>query len=129
MTAAPAHSALVVDDDPDICEVIQTILELHGYRVLTARDGADALAQLRAGVRPSVIILDLIMPRMNGMQFRDEQTRDPALRTIPVVVLTGDGRVAAKAATLGVEGLRKPVELHVLLDTVGRACRASNGAA
>lgn len=122
------HCVLVVDDDRDICEVIQTILELHGYRVLTARDGTDALAQLRAGVHPSVIILDLMMPRMNGLEFRDEQTRDQALRTIPVVILTGDGRAEAKGAALGLEGLRKPVELAVLLDAVQRSCRVSSGA-
>jgi two-component system, chemotaxis family, chemotaxis protein CheY len=128
MTAAAPHSVLVVDDDPDICEVIKTILELYDYRVLTARDGADALEQLQAGARPSVIILDLMMPRMNGLQFRDEQTRDPALRTIPVVILTGDGRAEVKGAALGVEGLRKPVQLEVLLDAVRRSCRASSGA-
>jgi len=128
MTAAATHSVLVVDDDPDICEVVKTILELHGYRVLTAGDGADALAQLQAGVRPSVILLDLMMPRMNGLQFRDEQNRDPTLRAIPVVVLTGDGRAEAKAAAMGVEGLRKPVELAVLLDAVRRTCVASSGA-
>ncbi len=128
MTAAVNHCVLVVDDDRDICEVIQTILELQGYEVLTARDGADALAQLRAGARPSVIILDLMMPRMNGLQFRDEQTRDPALRAIPVVVLSGDGKAEAKGAALGVQGLRKPVELAALLDAVQRSSRASSGA-
>ncbi len=125
MTAAATRSVLVVDDDPDICEVIQTVLEVHGYRVVTARDGVDALEQLRAGERPSMIILDLMMPRMNGLQFRDEQTRDPALRAIPVLVLTGDGRADAKAAALGVEGLRKPVELATLLDAVRRSSSAS----
>ncbi len=125
MTAAATRSVLVVDDDPDICEVIQTVLEVHGYRVLTARDGVDALEQLRAGERPSMIILDLMMPRMNGLQFRDEQTRDPALRAIPVLILTGDGRADAKAAALGVEGLRKPVELATLLDAVRRSSSAS----
>jgi len=128
MTSAADPCVLVVDDDWDICEAIQTILELYGYRVLTARDGADALAQLRAGVRPHVIILDLMMPRMNGVQFRDEQTRDPALRTIPVVVLSGDGRAEEKGAALGVQGLRKPVELAALLDAVQRSCGAPSGA-
>jgi CheY-like chemotaxis protein len=113
---------LVVDDDRDICEVVQTVLELEGYAVDTAGDGAEALARLRAGVRPSVIILDLMMPNMNGFQFREAQQQDPELRAIPVVVLSGDGRAAIKAATLGVEGLRKPVELDVLLDAVRRSC-------
>jgi CheY-like chemotaxis protein len=117
---------LVVDDDADICEVIQTILELNGYSVRTARDGLDALAQLRSGARPALIILDLMMPRMNGLQFRAEQERDPALSAIPVVILSGDGRAESKAAALGLEGLRKPVDLERLLATVQRV---SQGAA
>lgn len=115
-------SVLVVDDDRDICEVVQTVLELEGYAVVTAGDGAEALACLRAGVRPCLIILDLMMPNMNGMQFREQQQQDPELRAIPVVVLSGDGRAGMKAATLGVEGLRKPVELDVLLEAVRRSC-------
>lgn len=122
MSEAASDGVLLVDDDQDICETIQTILELYGYRVVTAGDGAEALALLRRGVRPCLILLDLMMPRMNGMQFREEQVRDPALRAIPVMVLTGDGRAEAKAAALGVEGLRKPIALEVLLETVGRFC-------
>jgi CheY-like chemotaxis protein len=119
---------LVIDDDADICEVVQTILELNGYQVITARDGVDALAKLRGGARPSLIILDLMMPRMNGLQFRAEQERDSALRGIPVVILSGDGRAETKAAALGLEGLRKPVELERLLATVERV-RQPGGAA
>ncbi len=122
MSEAASDGVLLVDDDRDICETIQTILELYGYRVVTAGDGAEALALLRRGVRPCLILLDLMMPRMNGMQFREEQVRDPAFRAIPVMVLTGDGKAEAKAAALGVEGLRKPVALEVLLKTVGRFC-------
>ena len=116
---------LVVDDDPDICEVIETVLELNGYRVITACDGADALERLRAGVRPCLILLDLMMPKMSGFEFREEQQRDPALRGIPVMILSGDGRAEAKAVALGVEGMRKPVELGVLLEAVARWCHAS----
>jgi CheY-like chemotaxis protein len=122
MAEARPDCVLVVDDDPDICEVIQTVLELHGHRVVTAGDGAEALARLRAGVHPCLIILDLMMPRMNGFEFREEQERDPALRGIPVMILSGDGRAEAKAVALGTEGLRKPVELGVLLEAVGRFC-------
>jgi len=124
VTLEAAGYVLVVDDDADICEVIQAILEVHGYHVVTARDGAEALAQLRGGVRPCLIILDLMMPNMNGFQFRQEQQRDPTFRAIPVTVLSGDGRAEAKAAALGVEGLRKPVALEVLLDAVRRSCGA-----
>lgn len=111
---------LVVDDDPDICDVVQGILESFGYRVETARDGSEALKKLRGGGAPCLILLDLMMPGMNGFEFRDAQLRDPALAPIPVVVISGAGDVAAKAAALGVEGLTKPVDLDVLLDKVRR---------
>ncbi|HEX9400922.1 MAG TPA: response regulator [Anaeromyxobacter sp.] len=123
-----SHSVLVVDDDRDICEAVQTVLELEGYAVVMAGDGAEALARLRAGARPCLIILDLMMPNMNGIQFREQQQRDPELRDIPVVVLSGDGTAGMKAAALGVEGLRKPVELEVLLDAVQRSCVPGGGA-
>jgi CheY-like chemotaxis protein len=113
---------LVVDDDADICEALSMTLEICGYNVTTARDGAAALARLRGGMRPCLIILDLMMPQMNGFQFREEQLRDPALRDIPVVILSGDGRAEAKAATLGLVGMRKPVDLEVLIEVVGRSC-------
>ncbi len=128
MSGADAACVLVVDDDLDICEAIQTVLELDGYRVVTATDGAEALERLHGGVRPCVIILDLMMPRMNGFQFREQQLRDPVLREIPVVVLSGDGRAETKARALGVEGLRKPIALDVLLGAVGRSCHGAEGA-
>ncbi len=111
---------LVVDDDPDICEVMQMILESRGYRVVTAEGGAEALRMLRAGERPCLILLDLMMPGMNGIQLREQQLRDPALAAIPVVMISAGGDVAAKAAAVGVEGLLKPIDLEVLLETVER---------
>ena len=109
---------LVVDDDPDICDVVQEILESFGYRVETARNGIEALKKLRSGGAPCLILLDLMMPGMNGFEFRNEQLCDPALASIPVVVISGAGEVAAKAATMGVEGLAKPINLDVLLAEV-----------
>ena len=123
MSREPAKCVLVVDDDPDICEALQVVLESYGHRVVTAESGADALDKLRTGADPCLILLDLMMPGMNGIEFRGEQLRDPALAAIPVVILSADGDVAAKAATVGAEGLLKPVDLDVLLDTVKRfAC-------
>ncbi len=120
MSEASSDCVLIVDDDTDICETIRTILEIYGYKAVTANDGAEALALLRGGIRPSLIILDLMMPRMNGAQFRQAQLREPAFRAIPVMVLSCDGRAEAKAADLGLEVLRKPVELEVLLAAVRR---------
>lgn len=117
-------SVLIVDDDPDIREVLVTVLEMRGYRVIAATDGADALAKLRqAGCeRPCLILLDLMMPGMNGAQFRAAQAHDPALSEIPVVVLSGDGRAAEQVAQMGLTLLKKPVEFDALLATVRRFC-------
>lgn len=114
---------LVVDDNPDIVETMAMILEAAGYSVLTANNGRDALTLLRGGARPCVILLDMMMPIMSGFDFRAEQLRDPELASLPVVVLTGDGRVAQKAESAHVASyLKKPVELDTLLATVKRHC-------
>jgi CheY-like chemotaxis protein len=116
-------SVLIVDDDPDICEVLVMILQANGYQAVAAADGAEALAKLRGECpHPCVILLDLMMPGMNGAQFRAEQMTDPALATIPVVVLSGDGRTSEKASTIGLEWLQKPVDFDALLATVRRFC-------
>lgn len=117
------RDVLVVEDDADIRDTISQILEFEGYAVATARNGAEALAQMRRGRRPAVILLDLMMPGMNGWEFRSAQLVDPALADIPVVVLSGDRTVAAEAGDMKAAGfLTKPVELSMLLDTVRRFC-------
>src|SRR5690349_16993945 len=92
---------LVVDDDADIRETVSLILEDEGYEVQSAQDGAAALGVLRAGPLPDVILLDLMMPVMNGWQFREQQTRDPRLAAIPVVVLSADSSLRDKAVYFG----------------------------
>ena len=122
-TSSSSPSVMVVDDDPDILEVTRFVLENAGYRVATAANGADALASLRGREKPGLILLDLMMPVMNGWQFRAEQMRDPELASVPVVVITGAGNAAARAAPAGVAGLlEKPVDLDTLLSAVGRYC-------
>jgi len=123
MDKRAACCILIVDDDADIVETVQIILEMHGYRVLTAGDGRRALELLQGAEPPSLILLDLMMPDMNGAQFRAAQLRDPALSAIPVVAVSGDGSVREKAAVLGVDGIAKPVALDTLLETVARHCR------
>jgi CheY-like chemotaxis protein len=114
----------VIEDDPDIRDMITQILELEGYAVRSATDGSDALMQIRQGDGyPALILLDLMMPVMNGWEFRNAQLQDPGLAEIPVVVLSGDGTVAAKAGTMHANGfLKKPVDLNALLQTVERFC-------
>lgn len=115
---------LVVDDDADIRESITDVLEMRGFRVKTAVNGAQALEILRGGGRPCVILLDLMMPILNGWEFCAEQRKDAALAALPVVVISGGGSTNAKAADLGVtEFLRKPLELAAILEVVGEHCR------
>jgi CheY-like chemotaxis protein len=115
---------LVVDDDDDIRESLEVLLRLHGYHVATAADGAEALARLKAeSTRPCVILLDLMMPGMNGFELRTELTADQDLAEIPVVVITGAGaKVAERASALHLDVLRKPFEPLALLQKVRRFC-------
>jgi CheY-like chemotaxis protein len=114
---------MVVDDDADIRDSIGDILELRGYRVARASNGREALDRLRAGTLPCVILLDLMMPVLNGWEFREQQTSDEALKSVPVVIISGDGSTDQKAASIGVaEFLRKPLELSAILDVVRRHC-------
>jgi CheY-like chemotaxis protein len=82
---------LVVDDEVDLLELLRDLLESQGYRVATATDGLAALALLRRGLRPHAILLDLMMPRMDGWDLRREQMSDSDLGQIPVIILTAAG--------------------------------------
>ena len=110
------RSVLVVDDDSDIREAVAEVLAGEGYEVLGAGDGEEALTKCRA-FHPSLVLLDLMMPGMNGWEFRAAQKRDPELADIPVVVLSAlEQKVAIDA-----EGfVRKPFELDELLALVRR---------
>lgn len=113
---------MIVDDDVDILETIADLLEARGFRVLAAGDGAAAMAELRKGARPCVILLDLMMPGLTGEAFRALQLADAALADIPVVVLSGARSVDEVAGRMGVESLAKPIELAELVSTVERFC-------
>jgi CheY-like chemotaxis protein len=111
---------LVVEDDEDIRDVLTTLLHESGYRVIMARNGEEALQQLRSGAcRPCVILLDLWMPVMDGWRFREEQRKDSTLADIPVVALSGDGEARALDAAAH---LSKPVQFDPLVRTVERFC-------
>src|SRR5512132_4356371 len=92
---------LIVEDDVDVRDALMQVLEFEGYRVTGASNGEEALAALRAGGRPSLILLDLMMPVMNGSQFRAAQLADRALAAIPVIVLSADAGLEEKASRLG----------------------------
>ena len=91
--AHPCERVMVVDDDADTREAIAMLLESEGIDVVAA-DAADALAALREGYRPNVIVLDLIMPHVSGRTFRARMKLDPTLREIPVVLCTGSPQLA-----------------------------------
>ena len=104
---------LVVEDEPDIRSAIAEVLRDEGHRVLEAGDGSEALGVLRAGSRPDAIILDLMMPRLDGWGFRAAQLAEPDLARIPVLVVSAHGR--GLPAT---RHLAKPFELLDLLGEV-----------
>jgi CheY-like chemotaxis protein len=113
-------TVLVVDDDADIRDLMKIILESEGYRVDVASDGIDALEQLQAGTRPALILLDLMMPRMDGEQFLKEMRSTRFSRT-PVVIMSGHAAAQRKADELhAADCLMKPVESSELLKTVKR---------
>lgn len=117
-----APTVLLVEDDGDVRDAVADTLEEAGYRVWPARHGLEALTALRErALRPCLILLDLMMPVMDGWQFREEQARDPALAAIPVVALSAHGGLEKLPAA---GHLRKPVELRALIDTVARFCGA-----
>ena len=125
--ASQSVSILVIDDDEDNRAVLGEVLSEQGYSVVCARDGADALGLLRS-LRPQMILLDLNMPNMSGLEFRAAQRRDPALTGIPIVVMTAMDRSRDRIGELDpVETMRKPVKLADLLSVVKRYTRATQG--
>jgi CheY-like chemotaxis protein len=118
------HSILVIDDDPDIRSSLCDILGEEGYRVAGARNGREALDYLKNQTRPSLILLDMMMPEMDGWRFRREQQKLPELADIPVVVLSAHGNVRDAALALGAaDYLRKPLRIDSLLEIAERYCR------
>jgi two-component system chemotaxis response regulator CheY len=111
-----AKLILVVDDDADIRDAIREALEMEGYQVTVAVNGQQALNFLQSGPMPALILLDLMMPVMSGEQFVEKQRQDSALAQIPVVILSADGRIREKAASIHAAGyIHKPVTLDGLL--------------
>jgi CheY-like chemotaxis protein len=113
---------LVVDDEPDCRAMLTTLLESAGFAVTTAADGQEALVELHR--HPAcVILLDLMMPRMSGEQFREAQLRDPQLKDIPVVVMSARYDAAETANRIQAFAFTpKPLELEHLLRLVRAHC-------
>ena len=121
--AAHSHTLLLVEDDDDTREALTMLLRSLGVCVTSARSGRDALAVLRDGCTPCLLLLDVRMPDMGATAFRAEQLADAKLARIPVVLTSGDSELPNLAATLGVAGyVGKPLEPKKLLDIIGRYC-------
>jgi DNA-binding response OmpR family regulator len=131
------HKILVVDDDPDILEAISMILESQGYKVVTARDGVEGLANLKAE-KPDLLILDLLMPKMDGFAVCKE-LQDPRwakYRDIPILILTSVREEASRRRYELETGLEldvddyveKPVSPDTLLERVGRLIKRKGSA-
>jgi CheY-like chemotaxis protein len=114
---------LIVEDNVDTRDSLAFLLRHEGYQVSTAANGQEALDRLRAGPRPGVILLDLLMPTMDGWEVSNRLGQDPALASIPVVVVSGVGDCPEKLASLHPAAcLAKTADLATLLDTVRRHC-------
>jgi CheY-like chemotaxis protein len=118
------HPILVVEDDEDIRESLLDLLQDHGYDAIGARDGRDALNTLsHASPLPCLIVLDLMMPVMDGKAFREEQLKDPALSKIPVLVISAyhDAELRCKSLATNMS-MRKPLDLDRFLHLVQEYC-------
>jgi len=122
MTKDQSKQILLVDDSSDQQILLRKLLEANGYTVDCTSNGAEALSLLNScNTLPEMILLDLRMPIMDGISFRDNQVADPRLREIPVVLMTGDDEIEViRAKTNSTDILVKPFNISSLLETVRR---------
>jgi two-component system, OmpR family, response regulator CpxR len=124
----PAGNVLIVEDDPDVRDMLAALLVSEGFHAVAAEDGLEALHLLRivrhrAPDVPCLILLDLMMPRLSGNEFRRAQLSDPAVSAVPVAVMSGATDVEQRARALGaVATLPKPIDCEMLIEVVRRYC-------
>jgi CheY-like chemotaxis protein len=125
-TGAPHRcSILVVDDDAEARELLRLALTSQGYDVATVPDGREGLRYLRSHAETCIIVLDLMLPGMDGAKFRASQLRDRSLAWIPVVVVSGAVDAVERARAVRAQSvLRKPLDLDEVRNTLSRiGCR------
>ena len=111
---------LVIDDDAGLRDLLQTILEIEGCEVILAENGLIALEKLKT-VQPDLILLDLMMPHMDGFTFAEELQRQGLYSAIPILALTADTRAKTKIEQMGFDSyLTKPFELHRFLEEIAK---------
>ena len=113
-------TVLIIEDDQAIGESLELLFSSRGFDVLHAENGDDALTILRhRAALPSLLLLDIVMPVMDGWAFRSHQTQDPRLAPIPVIVMTASGNAAQKAASMAAQGwIEKPIDVARLMNQV-----------
>lgn len=113
---------LIVEDDRSIRNALQDLLEAEGYTVVCATNGSKALTLLRAAEQlPGIILLNLMMPVMNGIQFRAEQEQDARLGSIPVILMTADRQIESKRMEIGARGfIKKPFDIADVVKKIER---------
>lgn len=122
VTSAPL--IFVIEDDADIREVLSALLSDEGYTVRSWASGVEALAAMDAGTRPDLIVLDLMMPQMDGWQFRVEQRKRPHIADVPVLVVSADG--SAKAAAVDADAfMKKPLDVMRMTAVIDRLLTAA----
>ena len=118
-----ASQILIVDDDPDIRETLTELLEEEGYSCAGAANGQEALQYLHERPSPALILLDLMMPVMDGFDFRTAQLEAEGLRGIPVIVVSASGRSKQAARDLAASDyLEKPIDVPLLFKKVRSVC-------
>jgi CheY-like chemotaxis protein len=126
--ATSAGNVLIVEDDPDIREMLRQLLSTAGYHTVAAADGLEALHLLRivrhrAPHAPCLVLLDLKMPRLGGGEFRRAQLGDPTVASVPIALMSGAADLEQRAAEMGaVAILAKPLDVDVLIEVVKRYC-------
>lgn len=114
------NNILIVEDEKGIQEVLKDALEMEGYTVFTADNGQEGLEKLPEMPTPCLILLDLMMPVMNGWQFAEVISKDMTLAAIPVVLVTAYGDRAKLVPSKGI--IKKPIDLDLLLNVVKQWC-------
>jgi CheY-like chemotaxis protein len=118
-------AVLVVDDDEDIREMIRGVLEQEGYLAILASDGEEALSFLRQrSIRFGLVVVDLLMPKMDGWEFQWQRLREPEIRAIPMVVMTAHSGtlVDSMIEHTTIPVIAKPIDFDRLLRVVARYC-------
>lgn len=116
-------SVMIMDDDVDIRLTLADILEDEGYTVTSASDGLEGIALINSMAQPpGLIILDLMMPNMNGHEFLKVRTENANLANIPVAYFSADTEIHNKSKEAGIESIRKPVNFGELFSIVSKYC-------